>query len=280
MTVGEDLRPRAGAADERIVRRHLAVVTQAQHLAVDRVQLLRLIVEWRAGGHVQHAVRTERDAGAAGAVVPIADHQLFDVGQRLAVELAAHQRDGSLPLVRVLTDGAGLVVGQVDQLVGGELRVERHLVQATGPERRCGRHTGHRVRLQRGRATAGAGRVRDQPQPFAALGHERIPVGQEGEAERMRQAAGHHHHAQAMLFGGVEHVGPGGHGNRGDADHRLILLGPASRHRQGGYGRDDSESYRARLKGHGTASESRPIIAYNAGANPGDRRPGTKGWSS
>ena len=55
MTVGVDLGLRAGLADERIVRRHRAVVAQPQRLADVVVECLRL----HAQAVVIRSVRTE-----------------------------------------------------------------------------------------------------------------------------------------------------------------------------------------------------------------------------
>ena len=74
----EDLGPRPGSADERIVGRDLAVVAQPQHLAVDAVQLLRLVVERRAGRHVERPSRPKARREPLAPSVPIADEQLFD----------------------------------------------------------------------------------------------------------------------------------------------------------------------------------------------------------
>src|SRR5262249_38728550 len=89
MTEREDLGPRARLADERIVRRRLAVVAHPQHFAVDVAQVLRGLIERRAGRHVEQAVVAEREPRATVAVLPLAREELLDTGELLAFELAA-----------------------------------------------------------------------------------------------------------------------------------------------------------------------------------------------
>src|SRR6185436_20323574 len=124
--------------DKRIVRRHRSVVAQTQHLAVDGVGVLRLIAERRSSGDVDEPVGAKREPGSARAVVPLANEEILDVREGLAVELAARQHDRALTLLRVGgTDVSGLVVSEVDQPVGRKLRVQRDLMETAGPE---GRH--------------------------------------------------------------------------------------------------------------------------------------------
>src|SRR5215471_8820525 len=122
----EDLGPRSGLADERIVGRGLTVVAHAEHLAVDVAQVLRGLIERRAGRHVQQAVVAEREPRAAVAVLPFAREELLHAGQLLALELAAAERDRRLTATRrarVFDLGAGLVVREVDPVVVRELRM-------------------------------------------------------------------------------------------------------------------------------------------------------------
>src|SRR6185503_15523762 len=105
--IAEHLGPRAGLALERIVGGHAAVLAQAQHLAVDVVQLLRLAVERRTRGYVQESVRRKRQPRAAGSGLPFAGENLLDVFQRTALELAATYRQRRLP-ARRLRVGHGL----------------------------------------------------------------------------------------------------------------------------------------------------------------------------
>ena len=92
MTVGVDLGLRAGLADERIVRRHRAVVAQAQRLADVVVERLRL----HAQAVVIRSVRTELLRVAADAIA-IADRDVEVLV--LAEEDAAGEIAAGLPRV-------------------------------------------------------------------------------------------------------------------------------------------------------------------------------------
>ena len=64
MAVAPDLRFRAGAVDERIVRRHPAIVVQPDDLAVMIRQVLRRVrLEVALGRHLPIAQRHEKIAG-------------------------------------------------------------------------------------------------------------------------------------------------------------------------------------------------------------------------
>ena len=143
MTVGVDLRLRAGLADERIVRRHRAVVAQAQRFADVVVERLRL----HAQAVVIRSVRTEllrvaadaiaiadRDvevlvlaeedaAGEVAAGLPgVGDEDLLNVAEHVALEEAA--RDGQRrPFL------AGLRVRDVDEMVLREVGMHGDEVQ-------------------------------------------------------------------------------------------------------------------------------------------------------
>ena len=90
MTVGVDLGLRAGLADERIVRRHGAVVAQTQRLADVVVERLRL----HAQAVVIRSVRTHL-LGVAADAIAIADRDVEDLV--LAEEHAAGEVAAGLP---------------------------------------------------------------------------------------------------------------------------------------------------------------------------------------
>ena len=73
-------------------------------------------------------------------VAVVGDEQVLRVGQRLAVEPAAHQRRRRRPLL------ARLRVGQVEEIVLGELRMRQDLEQSTLTGRPDFRHSGNRLR--------------------------------------------------------------------------------------------------------------------------------------
>ena len=106
MAVGEDLRLRAGLADERIVRRHAAVVFEPQRLpdvVVERLRFHAQAVVFGAGAaqpvaiadhHVQRAVGTEHHAsGEIAARLPrVGDEDLRE--RPSACRPRASARDG------------------------------------------------------------------------------------------------------------------------------------------------------------------------------------------
>src|SRR6185369_17485188 len=152
VAVSEDLGARARLTDERIVGRGLAVVTHPQDLAVDVAKVLRRVVERRAGRHVEQAVFAEREPRAAVAVFPFADEQLLHAGELLALELAAAERDRRLASargIRVRYLPAGLVIGEVEPLVLGELRMQRNLGDPRAAKRAGFRHARDRFGVER-----------------------------------------------------------------------------------------------------------------------------------
>jgi hypothetical protein len=163
------------------------------------------------------------EARSTGTVVPVADKQILHAGQRLAIELAAGQHDGALPLLWIR--GAGLsclVVGEVHQSVAGELGVQSHFVQAAGSERRHLRQSSNGIGFYFGFRPSC---TTNQPQPDASFADQRVAVGQKRQTERMRQAAGNDRDLQSMLLGRIEGIRAGGQRHGSNADLRLALLG-------------------------------------------------------
>ena len=112
MAVAPDLRPRAGAGHERIVRRHAAVVVQPDDLAVMVGQILRRVrLEIAFGRHLpiaerqeQEPVPVERDLAAeVTAALRHGLEQLLDVGQPIVLEAAADRA----PFVARLSSAPG-----------------------------------------------------------------------------------------------------------------------------------------------------------------------------
>src|SRR5262245_63380024 len=86
MAEREDLGPRAGLPDKRIVGRRGAVITQTDHLAVRSVEFARVVAALLAAGgaadgHVDRAVRRKRHSRSAGQR-RVADVQLLYVRKR------------------------------------------------------------------------------------------------------------------------------------------------------------------------------------------------------
>ena len=115
---------------------------------------------------------------------------------------------------------ASLVVGEVNEPVRGKLRVQRDFLQPSGSKRRLLRSAADRLGLEPWTGPCGAAH---QTQPPTALGHECISVGEEREAERVRQAGGDDDHADLVLFGGVIDVRSRPDGDGGDAERRRLL---------------------------------------------------------
>ena len=119
-----DLRLVSGTADERVVGRHGAVVIQAQHFARIAVRILRAAaVPAARRRHIELAVASPRDPRRA-ADARAAAEDVREIGDRGAVEAAASHRQRRLSL------GADrLQVREVDEAVGGKLRMEQHVQQ-------------------------------------------------------------------------------------------------------------------------------------------------------
>ena len=107
MSVGIDLRLRSFAPDKRIVRWRTPIVSKSQHLSDVGVEILgedaRAVVISKdqavtiADRQIHHAIRPERRSSGRSSSAPRVGHEnLFDVGQRRAVEARACQRDRRL----------------------------------------------------------------------------------------------------------------------------------------------------------------------------------------
>lgn len=143
MPHGEDLRP-PGLLHQRIVRRHRPIVLETKDLAEDGVRRLR-ILERRgaADGDVEQAVEAKRDVRAAG-LDGIAGVELHDIREAGAGIAAAAKREGVLLLVK------RLVIGEVDPLVVGKLRMHGQVEHARGARGAHGRQAGERPGIETG----------------------------------------------------------------------------------------------------------------------------------
>src|SRR5688572_15196848 len=134
MSVAPDLRPRAGAGHKRIVRRHSSIVVEADDLAVMIRQILRRVrVKLAFGGNLpiaegqkQVAVAVKRNLSAE-VVASLGDRleQLLHAGQPVVLKAAAYQRGP-----RLSVGGTWLRVAQVDEAIGGEVRMGHDFEQS------------------------------------------------------------------------------------------------------------------------------------------------------
>src|SRR5262245_58047499 len=180
-----DLRLRASFSGERVVWRNASIVSDSEDLAALVTGILREVRILRraaSGGDVEHAVLAERDARRAGG---IEDEDVFDVGERLAVEASARDGDGAALLVERFR------VGEIQELVLGELwmQCDVHVaVNGAGQTRLTGEvalwSAGNRVRIEHAIA-------HDAEIP-GALGDEQGAVRRERKRPRELQPFRHH----------------------------------------------------------------------------------------
>ena len=137
--------------------------------------------------------KARREAPPARSVpVGLDDKQIADVREGRAVPSAARQRR------RDLSGAVGFAVGEVDQFVLGEARVEHDIHQPAEPKRLRLRHAGDRLRVEHA--------VADDPKLAGAqLGDEHAAIREEREAPGLGELLGHDHDADLVLLGGVEH---------------------------------------------------------------------------
>ena len=107
------------AADEGIVARYGPVVAQAQDLAVVAIRILGQGASGCAGSHEDHACAVKHDARSTQNRGWFAAEQILDVGQPRAIQAPASQRGLLLAVL------GRFAVGEVNQLVLGELRMQR-----------------------------------------------------------------------------------------------------------------------------------------------------------
>ncbi len=201
MAEREDLRPGVAAADERIVGRHRSVVLEAQHLAGEAHAVLRR----RTGGigvadgrvavadrHVDVAVLAECDSRRVARWNR--REEILRLDERGAVPARARERDDASRRSRPApTRGSGdqaagaghlrLVIGEVHQLVLGELRMERDVHQASQAGGLHLRQAGDGRRIEHA--------VADDPQPTGALRDQDAAVGQKRHAPGLVETFGH-----------------------------------------------------------------------------------------
>ena len=200
MSVRPDLGQRTRPTDERVIRGHAAVALDPHHLAEVRIERLRagpLGVAF-AQRHEQPSITREYQARSE--VVAAGHRRLLpkdhlDVGETPVLETAA--RDGG-----AVATVARFRVGQVHEPIGGKIRVEGHVEQATLPDGIDCRHTAER----RTHRTV----QRDDPQPARTFGHQCAPIRQEGHAPGVFEPARDRHQSNGpvlRLLGGFPGTG-------------------------------------------------------------------------
>ena len=207
MAVTPDLRQGAALADEGVVVRHAAVLVKPHHHAVVVGEGLRRMARQVAGwphltvadGEEQVAVLVEHHTPAVVAVaaVGVGLKHGFHLPQAVVVEAPPHH------------GGAGVAahIGgetQIEQAVGGEVRVGQHLEQAALIHRMNLRHASHRRPQQPA--------VLHHPQASGALGDQQGAVWQPGHGPGGSQALGHLLYPEIvegglMSGGGLHHGG-------------------------------------------------------------------------
>ena len=178
MTVAPDLRAGVGAVHERIVGRHRTVGVHAHDAAEMIGQVLRGI-ELEALAHREEQVPVRREHDASAEVIRTVDPRLLAKDDLEILHAVVDQTTSAQRGRRAAV--AGLGVGQVDQAVLVEIRVECHIQQPALP---FGIHLGGAFD-RRGQIP---GLIDEVQIAAAALAHEQSAVGQEGDAPRAVQA--------------------------------------------------------------------------------------------
>jgi hypothetical protein len=186
---GPDLGLGVGLPDERIVRRHAAVIAKTEDLALMCIRALCDGVVRTAHCHIEVPIGPERhrSPGWRSSARRISDKELLDINQRHAVQTTA-DKGRCVSLVTETFD-----VAQIDQTVVGELRMENDLQQSGQNRAVDSRNAGDRLRVQNAPT--------DDPQAARIpLGDQNVAVREKREAPRMRQAF-HDRHADLRLGG-------------------------------------------------------------------------------
>jgi hypothetical protein len=179
VAIRPDLGARAGAPNERVVRRNAAVRRDADDLPEVSAEVLGLVALGisLAGRDEEIAVAREHEPRPE---VMLARHlrllpeDHLDVAERLAVESRTRDR-GAVRSVH-----AGLRIRQVDRRVLIERGIEDDVEQPA--------LTPRRTPAARPRSVRTARALLDVAQPARPLGHEHPTVGQEGERPGMLEA--------------------------------------------------------------------------------------------
>jgi DNA-binding NarL/FixJ family response regulator len=205
VAVGPDFRQCALPAHEWVVARDAAVLVHADHLAVVRVELLRVVAADVAlpERHGQGAVPAFDDAAAevvgAGHLRLLAeDHAHVFEPRGVRGELRARERGAVAALAR-------FGEAEIKLPVGGEARIEHVVEQAPLPARVDLRDPAQRF-------ADPAGGV-DDPHPPRPLGDQESPVARKRHGPGVVEARGDGFGSQHLRRGGGRAQGPERHGN-------------------------------------------------------------------
>jgi hypothetical protein len=170
------------------------VAPQALRTAADRCIVGQHAYVAITDGHVEEPIRTKQHTapegaaaarGPAGRFPRLGDKDVAHVGKARAVEAATRhgQRHAAIAVLRIR---------EIDQVVRGEVRVQRDVVQAADE-----------IGVHRGRSRDRCGiedTIADEAQAAGTFGDEDgPPVRQERHAPGMGEAAGERHDAQPAL---------------------------------------------------------------------------------
>jgi hypothetical protein len=147
--------------------------------------------------HVDHAVTAERDARVITVGIlgqPVGHENVPDIIQRTAFTASACQRRSDLLVF------AGLVIGEIDEFVLGELGMQGDIHQPGKLDRKHFRHATNRARVEP--ATA------NEAKPAGPLCNENIPIWKKHQAPGVHQALRDYRHLNLMLLGGIEQKRP------------------------------------------------------------------------
>ena len=185
---GEDFGPRTGLADEGIVRRHRAVVAQADDLAGEIAEILRPLhleaiadADIHQPGAVEDDARAEIEAALASGQ-GLEDHP--DVAEAAIAQFGAGDRGRRAAAV-------ARDIGEIKHAILREVGVQADIEQAGLTARPDLGHARQRPRLQPA--------VGEDPQPARPLGDQHPAVGQEGDAPGLHQVAAERYQAIGRL---------------------------------------------------------------------------------
>ena len=185
---------------ERIVLRHAAVVVKTDdHAVMVRHVLGRMGGKVAARGHLAVAYAQEQVAvGVEGQLAaevagPLRRslEDLVDQGEAVVLEGAAHHRRGGLRSVGLGTVSDSLGVAEVDESVGREVRVDRHLHHPALAHRHHVGNAGNGIGKQRA--------VADDAKPTGALGDQHVAPGQERHRPRVHQPVDNRDHPVVVM---------------------------------------------------------------------------------
>src|SRR6266581_1179273 len=212
MTQCVNLRPVAGAAYERIVGRHRAIIAQAQNFSAQAVRILRNLTYIAACGHVQHAIASEHDAPIQSAVAfeRIRYNEVFHVCQCTAFEFSPRQ------CWCASSAAHRFCVREIDEPVLREFRMQRNIHQSAIAIGSHLRHARDWLRIQ--------GSVAENTQPSSPLCDQHSSIGKERDRPRMRQASRQNRDSNLVLLRRIQYERACAQRRNRNTDSRLLRL--------------------------------------------------------